>query len=66
MEHPMSTRRSRRPKAKVVAAGATGTVATALIAIANQFGVDLTAEAAGALVTLATFVAGYLKTETRP
>ncbi len=54
---------TRKPRPKVAAAGASGTAATAVIAIAGQLGLDLTPEVAGAVVALASFAAGYLKAE---
>ena len=46
---------------KVAAAGVAGAVGTLLIFLLEQVGVDLTAEAAAALVTVLAFAAGYLK-----
>lgn len=54
------------PRPKVAAAGAAGTAATAIVALAGAFGVDFPPEAAGAIVTLAAFIAGYITTERRP
>lgn len=54
---------SAAPKPKVAAAGAAGTAATVLVALAPQFGIDLSPEAAAGIVTIASFAAGYLKRE---
>lgn len=56
---------SATPRPKVIAAGAGGTGATLLVALANALGLELPAEVAGAIVTLAAFAAGYLRTEAR-
>lgn len=50
-----------RPKVK--AAGTAGAVATLLVFIAKQAGLDVPAEVAAALTTLLAFVGGYLKRE---
>lgn len=52
---------SSTPRPKVIAAGAGGTAATLLVALTNALGLELPAEVAGAIVTVAAFAAGYLK-----
>lgn len=59
-------KRSLKPRKKVAAAGVGGAAATALIGLAQAFGVDLDPATAGALVTLASFAAGWLKKEEHP
>lgn len=58
---------SAAPVPKVASAGIAGTVVTILIYGANTFlNIEITAEVAAALVTLISFVAGYLKKDTKP
>lgn len=49
------------PKPKVAAAGVGGFAATTLISAAALAGIDLPPEVAAAIVTVASFGAGYLK-----
>ncbi len=49
------------PQPKVAAAGVAGALATIIVFIAAQSGVDVTAEVAAALTALIAFAAGYLK-----
>lgn len=49
------------PVPKVAAAGAGGTAATLLVTLANALGLDLPPEVAAAIVAVAAFAAGYLK-----
>lgn len=51
----------RAPVPKVAAAGAGGALAVVAVWAAGLVGVDLPAEVAAALATLAAFAAGYLK-----
>lgn len=51
------------PTHKVAAAGIGGAVATIVVAILNAYGVSLDPSVVAAIVTLAAFGAGYLKTE---
>lgn len=57
----MALSKKHLPRKKVAAAGAGGGLAFALVAIAAQFGLDLTPEAASAITTLVAFAAGYFK-----
>jgi hypothetical protein len=50
-----------KPTPKIAATGLSGAVATVLIVIAKELGLDLSAEAAAGIVFLATTGAGYLK-----
>ena len=52
------------PTRKVSAAGMSGALATVVITLAAQWGIDISAEAAAAIVTLAAFAAGYFRRET--
>lgn len=61
------------PTPKVAAAGLAGTIATALIAIANAYGIKIPEEVSGAALTLVaagttliTFIAAYLKRDKKP
>jgi uncharacterized protein (DUF697 family) len=58
--------RDLKPTPKIAATGITGAVATVLIVIAKEFGLDLSPEAAAGLVFLATTGAGYLKKDRKP
>ena len=51
------------PKPKVAAAGASGAVATLVVFIAAQLGVEMSAEVGAAIATLVAFAGGYLKSE---
>lgn len=46
---------------KVGAAGAGGSLAVVLVFVAKMFGMDMPAEVAAAVASLAAFVAGYVK-----
>lgn len=61
MEEMGDMSQSKRPVAKVAAAGTGGAAATVLIAIASQLGLDLPPEVAAAITTVLAFAAGYLK-----
>jgi hypothetical protein len=54
-------RKPAAPVAKVTAAGAGGAVAVVGVYVAGLFGVEVPAEVAAAVSTLAAFAAGYLK-----
>ena len=49
------------PLPKVPAAGGDGLIATVLIAVAKQLGLDLPEEVAAGIVAVVAFAAGYLK-----
>lgn len=51
---------SKRPVAKVSAAGGAGAVATVVVVVLQAVGLDVSPELAAAIATLASFVAGYL------
>lgn len=51
---------TKAPVPKVAAAGGAGLATTVLVFVAEQAGVDLPPEVAGAAVALAAFLAGYL------
>lgn len=51
------------PTRKLLAAGGTGALATVLIWTAAQFGLDLPAEVAAGIVTIAAAMAGYFARE---
>lgn len=59
----MAKPKSLRPRKKVAAAGASGALATALVAIAAWAGVDVPPEVAAAFCTVASFAAGYFRSE---
>ena len=59
----MALKKSLKPRKKVAAGAAGGSVVTALVAIAAWAGVDMPAEVASALVTVVSFVAAYFKSE---
>lgn len=50
-----------KPVPKVAAAGIAGIATTILIAVANQFGLELPQEVAAGLVAVVIFVVGYFK-----
>lgn len=50
-----------RPVPKVAAAGMSGAAVTLLVGIAQQLGVAVPPEVAAAAVTVASFLAGYLR-----
>jgi hypothetical protein len=54
-------RKPRAPVGKVNAAGAGGALAIVGVYVAGLFGVEVPAEVAAAVSTLAAFAAGYLK-----
>jgi hypothetical protein len=49
------------PTNKVAAVGIGGSIATILVFIAGQFGVDVTPEVSAAFVVVVTFLSGYIK-----
>lgn len=54
---------SLKPIRKLRLAGASGFLSSAVMAIASQFGVELPAEVAGAIVTVISFAVGYFSRE---
>jgi hypothetical protein len=50
-----------KPQPKVAAGGAAGAVATIVVFVLGQAGVDVTPEVAAALATIISFAAGYLR-----
>jgi len=55
---------SKRPEAKVLAAGVGGAAVTLIVFIAGLFGLEVPAEVAAAAVTVVAAVAGYLAPHT--
>lgn len=53
---------SKRPVKKVTAAGAAGAATVVAVWVASLFGIQVPAEVAASLATLAAFGGGYLKT----
>ena len=52
------------PTRKMNAVGMSGALATVVITLAAQWGIEISAEVAAAIVTLAAFAAGYFRRET--
>lgn len=56
---PLRTQETKVPTNKVTAGGLGGAVATLIVFVATQLGVEVTPEAGGALATLVGFVFAY-------
>ena len=59
----MTPNNSHKPNSKLTAAGASGVLSVLVLWLAPQFGLEMTAEVAGAFVLVATWVAGYWKSD---